>query len=276
MPAPGVHIDNDSIVPLSILTSEEYTTGGQSPVIKSALVSPRSGHSLPENTNFFPVSAPESSYDRSYERAADSATMLNDLDFLESPEWQTMPKILTAAEQYEEVLVQEAKDVETGMPAYRVALKALWHNCPDALEIALDKIDIGSLPDPGQASDAEFMAQKLEFTRIRQGFVSLCHRFHQSSNSEGQNADNLKAGVSMIEARIEELLARQPDEQMSQLPGLIGRRDTIMLQSRIRDISRKLLARNLEKTCLPTMAEAEVEEEQEDERALVSQERPRF
>lgn len=168
-----------------------------------------------------------------FEYGADSASMLNDLDFLASPEWQTMPPVTTTA--LDEKLLTEAKEAAFGTAAYPVALRALWHNCPDALEVALQRLDMASLSE-AQARDAEFMLQKLEFTRIRQEFVALCYEFRGPEGS----LMSFQKGVARTEERCEKLMARQPDEQFSQLPGLVQKRDTIMLLSRIRAIFARL------------------------------------
>lgn len=170
-------------------------------------------------------------------RAVDSCTMLNDLDFLATPEWQTMPQPTTSA--IEEKLLKEAESVSQET-AYPVALRALWHNCPDALEVALRRVEGLALSEV-QARDKRFMGQKLEFTRIRQRFVALCIEFRSSgSPTEGSKA-RLREGVEAVEERCLTLMAVQPDEQVTQLPGLIQKRDTIMLQSRIRTITAQLL-----------------------------------
>mmetsp|Transcript_4117 Transcript_4117/g.7453 ORF Transcript_4117/g.7453 Transcript_4117/m.7453 type:complete len:273 (-) Transcript_4117:31-849(-) len=168
-----------------------------------------------------------------FEYGADSASMLNDLDFLASPEWQTMPPATTTA--LDEKLLTEAREAAIGSAAYPVALRALWHNCPDALEVALQRLDAASLGE-AQARDAELMSQKLEFTRIRQEFVALCYEFRGPEGS----LMGLQKGVASAEERCEKLMARQPDEQFSQLPGLVQKRDTIMLLARIRTIYARL------------------------------------
>lgn len=173
----------------------------------------------------------------SYEFAADSCSMLNDLDFLTDPEWQTMPQPSRSA--LEEGLIKEA---ETVLPekAYAVALKSLWHNCPDALEVALQRVEDLPLSE-AQARDKRFMAQKLEFTRIRQRFVAYCIEFRSSGPATEASEVTLRTGIAGLEEMLELLMAEQPDEQLTQLPGLIGKRDTIMLQARIRTIIKKLL-----------------------------------
>lgn len=168
-----------------------------------------------------------------FEYGADSASMLNDLDFLTSPEWQTMPPSSTSV--LDDKLLAEATAAAPGTSAYPVALRALWHNSPDALEVALKRLDMSALTE-AQARDAEFMQQKLEFTRIRQEFVALCVKFRGPDGS----AIVLQKGVARTEERCSKLMAAQPDEQCSQLPGLVQKRDTIMLLSRIRAIYARL------------------------------------
>jgi len=168
--------------------------------------------------------------------AVDSCTMLNDLDFLATPEWQTMPP--TNPSELEEKMLKEAETASLDK-VYNVALKALWHNCPDALEVGLRRAE-GSPLSEDQARDKRFMAQKLEFTRIRQRFVALCMDFHGSGAPTEASKSSLRSGVAEVEERCTKLMAAQPDEQMTQLPGLIGKRDTLMLQTRIRTIAAKL------------------------------------
>lgn len=177
-------------------------------------------------------------------RAADSATILNDLDFLVNPEWQTMPQADEANMAQERQLSEEAEAATIGSAAaYTVAMKGLWHNCPDAMEIALSKVTPETL-SPLQVKDAEFMRQKLEFTRIRQRFVSTCIEFHKCGPDDRAGGLNvLTRGMEEVERRALNLIALQPDELESQLPGLISKRDTIMLLSRVRDIHKELLAK---------------------------------
>lgn len=173
----------------------------------------------------------------SYAFAADSCSMLNDLDFLTDPEWQTMPQ--PSRSSLEEELIKEAESVSLEK-AYTVALKSLWHNCPDALEVALKRVEDLPLSEV-QARDKRFMAQKLEFTRIRLKFVAYCIEFRSSGPATEVSEVMLRTGVAGLEEMLEQLMAEQPDEQMTQLPGLIQKRDTIMLQARIRTITKKLL-----------------------------------
>jgi len=166
--------------------------------------------------------------------AADSASMLNDLDFLTSPEWQTLPQ--TSDRAIHDVLLKEAEVATPGSASFTIALKALWHNSPDALDVALKRLDYSTLSE-SQARDACYMAQKLEFTRIRLRFVALCLEFHKD-----RAAAPLQLGVEAAEQQCAELMAAQPDEMRSQLPGLVTKRDTIMLLARIRQISAQLLS----------------------------------
>jgi hypothetical protein len=163
--------------------------------------------------------------------------MLNDLDFLTSPEWQTMPESIPSV--LEKNLLKEA-EVASPDAVYTIALKALWHNCPDAMEVALQRLEDSMIPE-AQASDIQFMKQKLEFTRIRQTFVAQCIEYRSSGPATESSIATLRSGIEAIEERCKQLMTAQPDEQMTQLPGLISKRDTIMLLSRIRDISAKLL-----------------------------------
>jgi len=173
-----------------------------------------------------------------FHAAADSCTMLNDLDFLSTPEWQTMPQPTPSA--LEEKLLQEAETAPQES-VYPIALRSLWHNCPDALEVALRRVDGFTLTEV-QASDRKFMEQKLEFTRIRQRFVAHCIAFRSSGPPSEASKAALQVGVSEVEERCSNLMAAQPDEQKTQLPGLIQKRDTLMLLTRIRTIARQLLA----------------------------------
>merc|ERR1719387_188025 len=122
-------------------------------------------------------------------------------------------------------------------------MKALWHNCPDAQEQALQKVgDPASLPDQQQQRDYQYMEQKLHFTRLRQKFVGACKRFKSAGGNLGRGSPRqLRSDVALLETECEKLIAQQPDEQMSMLPGLIGKRDSIMLLSRMQDIVKKLL-----------------------------------
>merc|ERR1719408_355202 len=139
----------------------------------------------------------------------------------------------------EEGLIKEAESA-TQEKAYAVALKALWHNCPDALEVALRRVEGLNLSEV-QARDKRFMAQKLEFTRIRQRFVALCVEFRSSGPPADASRAALTAGLEEVEQRLQGLMGEQLDEQVTQLPGLIQKRDTIMLQARIRTIAKRLL-----------------------------------
>lgn len=165
--------------------------------------------------------------------APSSATLLNELDYLTSPEWQTMPQTVTTALDMQ--LLEEARTAPDSAATYTVALRSLWHNCPDALEAALDRVNLDEV-SPAQARDAELMRQKLEFTRIRQQFVALCMRFRE----DGSAAD-FEAGISAVDGRLAMLITLQPDEQASQLPALVQKRDTIMLRHRIQTITQRLL-----------------------------------
>jgi len=181
--------------------------------------------------------APESSPPMSATRAMDSCAMLCDLDFLTTPEWQTMPDVtLTATE---EKLLQEAETTSEDA-VYAVALRALWHNCPDALEVALRRAKDVPMAE-AQAQDAVFMAQKLEFTRIRQLYVAGCINFRSSGTPTETSVAALQAGGAAMEARCSKLMDVQLDEQMTSLPGLISKRDTLMLQSRMTTITKQLV-----------------------------------
>merc|ERR1719235_1081071 len=175
-----------------------------------------------------------------FRESVDSCTMLNDLDFLATPEWQTMPQAVPSAM---ELKLREEAETATQEKAYAVALKALWHNCPGALEVALNRVE-GLNLDEVQARDKRFMAHKLEFTKVRQRFVAMCIEYRSSGQAEASGSERYQAGLAEVEERLRHLINDQPDEQVTQLPGLIGKRDTIMLQSRIREISTKLLARD--------------------------------
>lgn len=163
--------------------------------------------------------------------AADTASMLSDLDFLASSEWQTLPAPSESA--LDASLLQEVDSAAPGSAAYPIAMKALWHNCPDALEAALKRLDYSVLSE-AQVRDANFMAQKLEFTRIRQRFVARCGEFQRD-----RDLAKLQSGVVAAEKQCSKLMAAQPDEMRSQMPGLISKRDTIMLLVRIREIAAK-------------------------------------
>jgi hypothetical protein len=181
--------------------------------------------------------APEGSPPMSIRPAIDSCAMLCDLDFLTSPEWQTMPE--AGRSELEEKLLLEAETASEDS-VYAAALKALWHNCPDALEVALRRAKDVPMAE-AQAQDALFMAQKLEFTRIRQQFVAECIKFRSSGAPTESSVATLQVASVNIDKRCSTLMDVQPDEQMTSLPGLITKRDTIMLQSRIAAISKQLL-----------------------------------
>lgn len=150
-----------------------------------------------------------------------------DLDYLDNQAWQTLPPCDAETSRLDAELTARAHAAESGSAAYSVAMQALWHNCPNALEVALCAAQ----------SEIDLMAQKLEFTRIRQQFVELCRRYRAAGS---MSSESFLQASAQLEARCAALLAAQPSEQASALPGLVTRRDTGMLQCRIRDISRRL------------------------------------
>lgn len=158
--------------------------------------------------------------------AADSATLLGDLDILATSEWQSLG---CQSVKMEEELIARTQAANCGFEAYAVALQALWHNCPVALGGALDVV----------GREIRLMTQKLEFTRIRQCFVDLCQRFRACGGPLAQVSQFL-ADVATVQKRCEALLELQIAEKKSALPGLVTKRDTVLLQSRIRDISTQL------------------------------------
>lgn len=166
--------------------------------------------------------------------AADSCALLSGLDFLTQAEWQTAPLEEFSTE--DEALQLEAMAAGDAAAAHAVALKSLWHNCPRALEAALGRFDRAQLCE-SKALDAALMGQKLEFTQIRLQFLKCCRTF-----ALGGGPEELRKAVAEVESRCDCLIAAQADEQESALPGLISRRDTIMLASRIQEIAEKLLA----------------------------------
>merc|ERR1719235_484824 len=85
-----------------------------------------------------------------FRESVDSCTMLNDLDFLATPEWQTMPQAVPSAM---ELKLREEAETATQEKAYAVALK-----------VALNRVE-GLNLDEVQARDKRFMAHKLEFTK---------------------------------------------------------------------------------------------------------------
>jgi|Transcript_116874 hypothetical protein len=181
--------------------------------------------------------APESSPPMSMRPAMDSCAMMCDLDFLTAPEWQTLPEAGPNA--LEDKLLQEAETTPEDA-VYAVALRALWHNCPDALEVALRRAKDVPMAE-AQAQDALFMAQKLEFTRIRQQYVAECIKFRSSGAPTQTSVAAFQCVAASIEARCSKLMDSQHDEQMTSLPGLITKRDTIMLQSRMTAITKQLV-----------------------------------
>jgi len=168
--------------------------------------------------------------------APDSAAMVIDLEKLTAPGAQRSVTARPKSSQ-DQALLREAQITSPGDPLYNVAMKALWHGCPDVLELALSRLD-RSLLSEDQQRDANLMAQKLEFVRIGQQFVALCHEFHK-----GGSAAALRAGAAMVEHRCERLMSSQPERQQSRLPGLITRRDTILLHSKIQSITRNLVGK---------------------------------
>lgn len=202
---------------------------------------------------------------------ADSAALLSDLDVLATAAWRTLPA--QENPEREQELISRARAASHGHAAYGVALQALWHNCPDALEAALGVVQ----------PELELLTHKLLFTRIRQDFVNLCREYHdvaaaapppRAASYAGLGLDavagapsvtgigsgvsgELRAaavaanrtvagqllveGAAALDARCERLIQTQPDEQTCFLPGLISKRDTYLLRDRIRDITRDLL-----------------------------------
>jgi len=161
----------------------------------------------------------------------DSARLLSDLDILATPEWQTLPpeelNEKDAQLQAKVCAAQEGGSGTGGLGCYRLALEALWHNCPDALEVALGHVH----------AELGLLAQKLEFTRIRQSFVKLCQDLHLCRSAPQQ----FLAGVAALRGRMGSLAQAQAYDQCSALPGLITKRDTILLQTRVEQITKRLV-----------------------------------
>ena len=86
----------------------------------------------------------------------------SDLDVLSTQAWQTLGQRDVTEER------EPLAEAHRGSAAYAIALRALWMNCHDALEVALNTV----------RKELLFMSQKLEFTPIRQQFVCLCRGFH--------------------------------------------------------------------------------------------------
>lgn len=228
-----------SLVPLGAEAGQAKACGSRpngAPLgrLKLSAPSPRTGP-----TNAGPSSTPRPQLSP----AVDSASLLSGLDLLASPEWQTMP--LEKVNPDQEALMHEIEAAQEGKPCLSLAMRALWHNCPDALEVALQRLGPFDALQPDEQKNAEFMKQKLEFTRLRQDFVAACRQFHEDGRggavTAATRAESLRAKGREFEARGSDLAARQPHEQESMLPGLIGRRDTIMLLARMKDVEEKLL-----------------------------------
>mmetsp|Transcript_21180 Transcript_21180/g.59263 ORF Transcript_21180/g.59263 Transcript_21180/m.59263 type:complete len:313 (-) Transcript_21180:66-1004(-) len=157
---------------------------------------------------------------------ADSSALLSDLDVLSTSAWQTLPSQTNSEKERE--LVASALSAEHGAAAYAVALQALWHNCPDALEAALGRL----------RPEVELLEQKLEFTRIRQEFVFVCTAFHTSPCAQA-----LSTCAATLQERCIKLAASQPVDHCVSLPGLVCRRDTLLLRDRIHNITEQLVRR---------------------------------
>lgn len=161
------------------------------------------------------------------------ALLAGSLDFLASPEWQSMPA--RGLSPREEALLRELAE---GADAYAAALRALWNNWPKALEAALARVDAGAEAlSEEQARDARLMRQKLAFSLARLDFVDLCQAY-----CAGGDPGAFQRGVEGLERRLGELLAQQAQDEESALPGLVGRRDTLMLLARVQDLAGRLLA----------------------------------
>lgn len=132
-------------------------------------------------------------------------------------------------------LLKQAEEAPRGAASYPLALQALWNGCPDALDIALQRLEPVELADE-QRRDAELMADALDFMRIGQLFLSNCHQFHKTADSAF-----LQAGLEVCEKRCAALIAHQPERLESRLPGLVGRRDTAMLSAKMRATVAKLI-----------------------------------
>eukprot|EP00298_Acanthocystis_sp_HF-20_P008375 c17643_g1_i1.p1 GENE.c17643_g1_i1~~c17643_g1_i1.p1 ORF type:complete len:145 (-),score=40.07 c17643_g1_i1:155-589(-) len=120
-------------------------------------------------------------------------------------------------------------------PLYDLTLKSLWKNWIDALEIGLQKLTKFKIVEEQKILDLQFMKHKLDFTRIRQSFVIALKRYIQDSNFE-----KLKEEAKALIFRCEKLAESQPEDVFSALPGIIPRRDTMMLQGRIDDLLKKV------------------------------------
>jgi len=70
--------------------------------------------------------------------APDSAAMVIDLEKLTAPGAQRSVTARPKSSQ-DQALLREAQITSPGDPLYNVAMKALWHGCPDVLELALSQ-----------------------------------------------------------------------------------------------------------------------------------------
>lgn len=127
-------------------------------------------------------------------------------------------------------MTARARAATTGAAAYDLAQQALWHNCPDALEVALGLVQ----------QETQRMEHKLRFTRIRQRFVALCHAFH--SGGKSASIDEFRTQTSLVEKECVALIESQLQEQKNALPGLITRRDTILLHRRMQEVVKRIIA----------------------------------
>eukprot|EP00300_Choanocystis_sp_HF-7_P005439 c14081_g1_i2.p1 GENE.c14081_g1_i2~~c14081_g1_i2.p1 ORF type:complete len:234 (-),score=49.67 c14081_g1_i2:1014-1715(-) len=147
---------------------------------------------------------------------------------LKEVEWQVPDRTEVETE---DLTAFQGRDETDPTTVYNFALKALWRNWIDSLEFALGVLKSKPIEEESRRNDVEYMSHKLEFTRIRQAMLLCCEAYRTTLNVDAF----AKKSLELCE-RCDRLSTAQSDDMASALPGLIPRRDTMMLKSRIEDL----------------------------------------
>lgn len=147
---------------------------------------------------------------------------------LKEVEWQVPARTESETEELNAFLESNQTSPRT---IFNFALKALWRNWIDSLETAIKALEQHPLDDEAKLKDVEYMSHKLEFTRIRQDVIVCCATYHENTD-----LGSFVQTAELLGKRCDALAHEQSDDMASALPGLIPRRDTMMLRSRIDEL----------------------------------------
>jgi hypothetical protein len=155
---------------------------------------------------------------------------------LENVEWHVPERC-----QEETDMMTEIEALTNDQPAqiYDLTMKSLWKNWIDALELGLGRMKHFEITVEQQKLDLQFMTHKLDFTRIRQEVVTLCRKCIRE-----KDFGTFEIEMQQFVVRCQDLASSQPEDLFSALPGIVPRRDTMMLQSRIEELVKKVNARS--------------------------------